>query len=298
MRLQIVSVLTFFFWSGHTLAQAPRVIVDIAPVHGLVARVMDGVGSPELLLPSTASVHSHALRPSEAALLESADIVIWVGEDLSPWLMAPIDSLASEAVVVRLLDTTGTRLLPFREDSGADDDHDHAHDEDAHDPHAWLDPENGALWLDTIAAVLSAADSGNAAVYGANAAEAKAEIAVAVGNVESLLSSPQEIRYAVFHDAYQYFEARFGLMPIGAVTLGDAAPPGPGHLARLEARLKKASTDCLLVEPKETSRLVGSLAGGALRVVQIDPMGADLTLGKEFYPALLSKLAESFDACR
>ncbi|MEM9797082.1 MAG: zinc ABC transporter substrate-binding protein [Pseudomonadota bacterium] len=123
------------------LADVPRVAVDIAPVHSLVARVMDGVGTPNLVIPSGASPHEYSLRPSEAAALQEADIVFWVGEDLTPWLESAVGTLAEGADVTTLLEAPGVSLLDFREDAlfeahdhGDHDDHGHGeHDHDDHD---------------------------------------------------------------------------------------------------------------------------------------------------------------------
>jgi zinc transport system substrate-binding protein len=117
------------------LADVPRVAADIAPIHSLVAMVMGDLGAPELVLPASADPHSHALRPSEAASLQEADIVVWVGSDLTPWMAEPIETLAGDAVHLSLLDVPGIELRGFREDANfAPHDHgDHDHDHD-HDP--------------------------------------------------------------------------------------------------------------------------------------------------------------------
>jgi len=58
------------------LADVPRVMTDIAPIHSLTAQVMGDLGTPDLLLPPGADPHDFALRPSDAAALGNADIVI------------------------------------------------------------------------------------------------------------------------------------------------------------------------------------------------------------------------------
>jgi zinc transport system substrate-binding protein len=137
---------------GTALADVPRVAVDIAPVHSLVARVMQGVGAPSLIVAPGASPHDYSLRPSEAAALQEADLVFWIGPELTPWLESAIETLAGGAAVTEMLEVDGTTELPFREgasfevhDHGdedhADEDHkDHADGEDqddhGHDEHA------------------------------------------------------------------------------------------------------------------------------------------------------------------
>ena len=286
-----------------SLAGELRVATDIAPVNGLVADVMQGIGEPRALVPPSASVHSYDLRPSAAAALENADIVIWMGAALTPWLADPVATLASGATVIELMDVPGTILLPFREEEGfghAGDEH--AAEHDAHegaDPHAWLDPDNALLWLDVIAAALAEADPDNAVRYRANAEAGQAAIADAVRAAEAELQEPNTVKFAVYHDAYQYFERRFGLSPVGAVTLGDAAAPGPAHIQSLQRQLSETGTDCLLVEPQEAGRLVRAFAeSSALRIVEIDPFGATTGSDVAHYPRLISALAASFAGCR
>jgi zinc transport system substrate-binding protein len=123
--------------AGTAMAEVPRVAVDIAPVHSLVARVMEGVGTPDLIVPAGASPHEYSLRPSEAAALQEADLVFWMGADLSPWMDSAIDTLTGDAEVTALLEADETMLLEFRENalfeahSHGDEGHDHGHDDDA-----------------------------------------------------------------------------------------------------------------------------------------------------------------------
>lgn len=113
-------------------ADVPAVATDIAPVHSLVAQVMKGVGTPDLVVAPGASPHGYAMRPSEARNLSGADLVVWVGPGLTNWLSDPLETLAGEAVHLELMEAEGMTLLPFRE-SAAFGEHDHAHGHDDHD---------------------------------------------------------------------------------------------------------------------------------------------------------------------
>ncbi|MBO6777603.1 MAG: zinc ABC transporter substrate-binding protein [Marinibacterium sp.] len=134
--------LTTVLLGGTATADVPSVAVDIAPVHSLVARVMDGIGSPDLVIPPGASPHEYNLRPSEAEALQNADVVFWMGEDLTPWLEDAVENLTTDAAITTLLEIDETNLLDFREgalfeahDHGDDEhgDHDeHEHDDDGH----------------------------------------------------------------------------------------------------------------------------------------------------------------------
>ena len=105
---------TLLFSAGLAHAEVPRVATDIAPIHSLVSMVMQGAGSPDLIIPPGASPHSYAMRPSEARAVAKADLVVWVGPSLAPWLEEPMSSLAQGAERLTLQDVEGIRLLTNR----------------------------------------------------------------------------------------------------------------------------------------------------------------------------------------
>jgi zinc transport system substrate-binding protein len=142
-----VSAITLLTGSA-ALADSPKVVTDIAPVHSLVSRVMDGIGKPDLIVPNETSPHDYRLRPADAEALESAVLVFWMGEGLTPWMERALDSLSGEATIVELLALDETKTLPFREgalfdahdhsehdDHDDHDDHDHDKEHDDHDDH-------------------------------------------------------------------------------------------------------------------------------------------------------------------
>ncbi len=285
MRACLFAILLLALPGAAAPASPPRVIADIPPVQSLVARVMDGVGAPELLTHPGASPHGHALRPSEAGALQAADLVVWVGPELTPWLARGVESLGGGASLV-LRDVDGTRLLP----AGAED--------GAVDPHAWLDPENARTWVAAIAEALGRLDPANAARYGANAAAAAAEIDDLTTRVAARLSPHAGVGFVADHDAYRYFEARFGLEKLAALTASDAAAPGPAHVQDVVRRAVEGRARCILVEPAGDRRLARLVADEAdLPVVVADPLGAALEPGPGLYPALIEALVAAFIDC-
>ena len=297
--------------AGGAHAADLNVAADIAPVHSLVSMVTEGLGTPALLIDPNASPHTNAMRPSAAAALETADAVFWVGPELTPWLDGPLTSLSSDAIRVPLLDTDGTTRLAFRESDafGAHGhgeghaeheaaDHDHTHDHDATDPHAWLDPNNASVWLTRIAEVLSDLDPDNAARYAANADEAKARIAAEVEDAQDMLAPLAERNFIVFHDAYHYFEARFGIEATGALSLSDAVPPGPARVAEIRSDITDASVVCVFSEPQFSYGLVTTITDGTdVKTALLDPLGSGFEPGPDLYPSLIRDMATQFRDC-
>ena len=135
MKLRALSALLLTTTAAN--ADVPNVVTDIPAVHSLVSQVMGDLGTPELLMKQGASPHGYSMRPSEARALQNSDLVVWIGEDLTPWLESSIENLAPEAESLELLHAHGTEVLNFRETPiFAGDDHDEHHDDhDDHDDH-------------------------------------------------------------------------------------------------------------------------------------------------------------------
>lgn len=293
--------------NGIAFADAPKVATDIAPVHALVSRVMEGVGTPDLLLGAGQSPHTTSMRPSQAQSLQDAALIVWIGPELTPWLEKPIETLAADAMRLELLDLEETKRLPYRESGLEDADHaDHGnsadgseeHDHAGTDPHAWLDPDNAGPWMNAIAEALAGLDPGNAAVYRANASAGAFEIAELATKIDALLSPVRGRPVATFHDGFQYFEARFGLVSSGSLTLSAGAAPSPAQVDHLREVLASQGVSCVFSEPQYDDRLIRAAAEGLpLRVAVLDPLGAGVAPGAALYPALLETMAASILDC-
>jgi zinc transport system substrate-binding protein len=333
-------------------ADVPRVVADIAPVHSLVAQVMQGVGTPDLIVRQGASPHEYSLRPSEAGALDQADVVFWVGDELTPWLDRSIERLAQDATVVSLLDADGTVRLQFREgpifdqddhdhddhsdgddhddhsdgddhddhadgdshdDQAAGDDHDdhadekeaghdsddeHGHDHGGVDPHAWLDPGNGKHWLDVISTELARLDPENSALYLENAAKGKADIDEAVKDISAELQSAKSTRFVVLHDAYHYFEGRFGIHAVGAISLSDASDPSPARVQSIQKNVQDLEVTCVFSEPQFNVDIVATvIENSQANSAVLDPLGVGLETGQGFYVKLLRDISGEIAAC-
>ena len=109
-----------------------KVVASIKPIHSLTSYLMDGVGKPDLIVDGYASPHGFAMKPSHAKMLQDADIIFWVGEDLENFLVKPLSSIAKKAEKIELMEIKGLEVLKFRERNIFDD---HDHDEHGHDDH-------------------------------------------------------------------------------------------------------------------------------------------------------------------
>ena len=291
-----------------TAIGAPNVVASIKPVHSLVAAVMAGVGEPTLIVKGAASPHTYALKPSDAGALESADIVFWTGHGMELFLGDALETLAGKATVVELADSPGISLLPVREggafephSDGDEAEHDHAHEEHEHgegDMHFWLDPENAKLMVTQIATTLSEADPENAASYAANAATEILALDALETELAATLAPVKDKPFIVFHDAYQYFEARFGLALAGSVTVTPDVMPGAARIDELKAKVAELGATCVFAEPNFEPTIISAITEGSeAKAGVLDPEGGALAEGAGLYGELLRGLAGSLVDC-
>jgi zinc transport system substrate-binding protein len=276
-------------------------------VHSLVAAVMEGAGTPALLVQGAASPHTYSLKPSDARALGGADIVFWVGHGMEVFLEDSIATLAPKATIVPLAESPVLELLPVREggtfephaddvEEGHDDEHEHDHGEV--DMHFWLDPENAIIMTGRIAAELVAADPANATLYQANADKLVAALGALEDEIAATLAPVQSKPFIVFHDAYQYFERRFGLTVAGSITVSPEVMPGAQRVGELHAKLQSLGPACIFAEPQFEPAVVATIAEGTgAKTGVLDPEGAGLTEGPGLYAELLRGLAASLRDC-
>lgn len=293
---------------GPTLAEAPRVAADIAPVHSLVARVMQGVATPDLLIQANETPHDFSLRPSAARTMQQADMVFWVGHILTPRLEDSLSSIATSAIVIELSEVEGTRSMAFRtnalfveeEDHHDHEEHDneHAHDHgEGMDPHMWLDPVNAAVWVDAIAGALAEFDPDNARLYAENASEARKELRTLTEEISQRLAPAANQPFVVFHDAYHYFEDRFGLQAAGALLVADGGSPSAARLQSIRQAISETGVTCVFSEPQFDPRVIQSVVSSGFRTAELDPMGIGIEPGPGLYPALLQNMSKSMATC-
>ena len=284
----------------------PNVAASIKPIHSLVSSVMEGVAVP-LLLVEAGSPHTYSLKPSQAKYLQEADAIFWVAHDVETVLEKPLDSIPKNTVVVELGETEGLVELSFREgglfDSHGHDDHDdHAKNDDhghsEHDPHFWLDPLNAKVMVREIQSQLSSMDPVNAARYESNAKKTEARLDELVTEIEAELAGLQGREFITFHDAYQYFESRFGVRAIGTITVSPEVMPGAKRLKELRAKIKKSKATCVFSEPQFEPKVVEVITSGtSARTGVLDPLGVELKPGPDLYPTLIKQMAKALKAC-
>ena len=294
--LSFLSFLTLF-----TSANADiKVVASIKPIHSLASYLMDGVAKPDLIVDGYASPHGFALKPSHAKMLQNADIVFWIGEDLENFLEKPLDSIAKKAEKIELLEIKGLNKLKFRERNIFDDHDDHdgheEHHHGEHDPHIWLDPINAKVILNEMVEHLIENDAKNATTYKSNLEKALKDIDKLT--IEVMTDLNQSTSSIVFHDAYQYFEKRFNVNVLGAFTVNTDVMPGAEQLAEIREVIEHDKVACIFSEPQFNPDIINAVAKDMdIKTGVLDPLGATLTPGKALYFDLIKNMSKSFKGC-
>ena len=298
------------FATSISVAQADiSVVASIKPVHSLVAGVMEGIGTPNIIVDGAGSPHSYSLKPSQARELQDADAVFWFGHGLETFLEKPLEAISTNAKVVELINTDGLLKLKFREggpfsEHDHDDDHkehdddhkDHAHGE--YDPHIWLDPKNASILVQKISDELSVIDPSNTDAYVNNAKKMEEKLNLLVNELKTALEPFSDEGYIVFHDAYQYFEKRFGVSAIGSVTVSPEILPGAERTIELREKIVSLEASCVFSEPQFEPKIISTLVEGTqVGTGVLDPLGASIENGPDLYFKLIRNMASSLKNC-
>ncbi len=364
IKKSIFIILVSFFFSFSAKAEV-NVVTTIKPLHSLVSSVMKGIGEPSLIIEGTNNPHTFVFKPSHAKMIEEADIIFWIGEDLEAFMEKPLDSLAEESQVISFMALSSIEKLKFREknifddhdghedeheghededdhghkDDDHDDDHDghedeheghededdHGHKDDDHDDdhdghedeheghdddhndahahahgefdaHIWLDPVNAKKMVLEIAHELSDLDPNNKVKYEDNANATIKSLDELVDSNKKILS--KDISYVVFHDAYQYFENRFGVIPAGALTLNPDVLPGAKQIADIQDVINDKGIKCIFSEPQYNPKIIETI-GNDMKISTgvMDPLGAYIDAGPSMYSDLINGIANSIKDC-
>ncbi|HEY9164138.1 MAG TPA: zinc ABC transporter substrate-binding protein [Magnetovibrio sp.] len=281
---------------AHAFA-SPKVVTSIRPVQALVYAVTGEANMPDVLLDPGTSPHAFSLKPSQAQMLQDADIVFWIGPALETALEGPLQSLGGDAHVVRLLDAPGLDLLHFEDDEHADEPKDE-HDHGPVDPHAWLSPANAAVMIDLIETELSRLAPNHAAIYAKNAKVAKNRLKLLTKQMDKLLAHTRGVPYLVQHDGFGYLARDFNLNEVGHLQTLPGREPGAKHVAQIRDAIAKQGVVCIFVEPQFTPALAKRLKEETgIRLGELDPMGSFLDLSPTLHVRIIQQVVLKMDEC-
>jgi len=250
---------------GHGSGNAPStspsnrlvVVVTTSTIVALVRSVADDVADVRILVPVGVSPETYEPAPSDIVALSSATLVFENGAGLESWLGKLIRTSAPHAHVVVLSEAIPGEARPAGTSSGGLT--------PAENPHFWLDPNYAELYVARIARELASADHANAQTYRFNAhAEINRLAQLDEWTRTRIATIPIDRRAMIaFHDAWYYFDRRYGIRDIGAIEPSPGREPSAAELAALVETARANHVRAIFAEPEFSPRLANQLAESA-----------------------------------
>ena len=304
-----------------------RIVASLKPIHSLIAAITEGVETPALLVDGAASPHGYALKPSQIALLDDAEFIVWIAPELESFLTKPLQTVATHAEILTLVDLPELTLHAFndhddhkdqhehddghddhKDQHGHDDGHDdhkdqHGHDDhhghhDGNDPHIWLDPDNAAVMIDAISSRLIALYPQHQATYQRNTARLHQRVQQLDTEIRAILTPVQTQPYMVFHDAFRYFSRHYGLRDAGVMSRHPESQLSVTEIHDAQDYVDDHNVTCLFAEPQfPANRIEAIRENNTVRVATLDALGARLNPSPDLYFTLMRTLAQTMRDC-
>lgn len=328
-KLLKISAVSAALLSAPMMANAD-VLASVKPLGFIVSSIADGVTGTQVLVPAGASPHDYNLKLSDIQKVKSADLVVWIGEDIDSFLDKPISQIERKKVIT-IADLADVKPLlskahheHFHEDGDHDHDykhehkhdhkhdhdhkHEHKHDHEHHDHdhheglttnwHVWYSPAISKIVAQKVADKLTAQFPDKKALIAQNLSDFNRTLAEQSEKITAQLANVKDKGFYVFHDAYGYFNDAYGLKQTGYFTINPLVAPGAKTLAHIKEEIDEHKVNCLFAEPQFTPKVIESLAKNTkVNVGQLDPIGDKVTLGKNSYATFLQSTADSYMEC-
>ncbi|MDN3610635.1 zinc ABC transporter substrate-binding protein ZnuA [Vibrio ostreicida] len=285
---QLIPLLAIFFIGS---VNANTILTSIRPIQMISYEITQGVTEPDVLLDSNTSPHDYALKPSDIKRIRSADLVIWFGQDLEPFLSKVLEGQTN------ILTISEIEGLELREFSGNEHEHD-SHHHGSHDPHFWLGQKQSLHVAKAISQKLSEVDPSHKEKYQSNYQAFVTKANQSFQEWQEALDPVKSVGYYVFHDAYGYFEQDYGLNHLGHFTVTPDRKPGAKTLIHIRKTLAKGDAKCVFSEPQFTPAVIESVTRGSkANIGELDPLGSQISVGPNSYFAFLQSITDSFTHC-
>ncbi|MCF6345667.1 MAG: zinc ABC transporter substrate-binding protein [Thiomicrorhabdus sp.] len=305
-----VLLLSGLLFAGTSSVLAVTVTVSIPPLAGVIAPLLGERDQLNVLLKPGVSPHGFQLRPSHLRTLQSSDLVLFVGGGMDAWIEKPVQSMSKPHIemmalpnLIQLSVREGGLWEPSPHERGRHTSHRHAHNET--DNHIWLSPLNAALMIKAVSLRLQALMPAQAQAIRIREKNWLLTLSATDAQVSRLLAPIKNQPFLVLHDAFQYFEAHYGLNGAGAIRLNPELPPSLKRIHQLREQIKAGNVRCIFKEPQfSEKRLQAVTSGLSVRIGVLDPMGGGILQGNKGsltdyvrYDAFLKQMAHALLEC-
>ncbi|MDG2176586.1 MAG: zinc ABC transporter substrate-binding protein [Gammaproteobacteria bacterium] len=280
--MRILLLISFSLAASFPVFAQPQVVTSLRPLQLIAQAITEGISEPLALLDGTQDPHHPALKPSQRLALSRADIFLWIGPQLETGFEAVANDI--EAVTISALSVPGIITLEIG---------------DQIDPHIWLDTENAIIIAAALASELGSQDEANAKNYQANLNRLINSLGDLQNEILADLDPNSFPAFAVYHNAYQYFENQFGIAHADSFTNNEEIQPGIRHILTVKKTLAQNAVQCIVVNPAiNTDNLNNQLQLDDIHFVSIDVLGHEPELESASYNDFIRHLAQSFADCR
>ncbi|WP_198235680.1 MULTISPECIES: zinc ABC transporter substrate-binding protein ZnuA [unclassified Gilliamella] len=290
--------------SGFILDANANIISSVKPIAFITQAISDGVTNTDILLPDGTSPHTYSLKPSDLAKIKTAELIIWVGEDLETFMPTILKNIDKDKQI-ELMDIPTIKSLLRTSTNNHDQHETHTHnndsDHDHHgefDEHIWLSPKIAKEIAQAVHDKLISIYPNKKDIIDENLNEFTVKLAETEQNIAKKLINVQNSGYFVFHDAYGYFESQFGLKNLGSFTINPAVQPGVQTVYAIKRELKEHQAVCVFREPQFSPAVIEKIVNGTdVRIGELNPLGTDITLSKNAYSQFLLRLTQQLLDC-
>ncbi|WP_334322928.1 zinc ABC transporter substrate-binding protein ZnuA [Gilliamella apicola] len=290
--------------NGFILDANADIISSVKPIAFIAQAVSDGVTNTDILLPDGASPHTYSLKPSDLAKIKTAELIIWVGEDLETFMPTVLKSIDKNKQI-ELMDIPTIKSLLRTSTNNHDQQETHSHNNDSdhdhhgeYDEHIWLSPKIAKEIAQAVHDKLITIYPDKKDIIDENLNEFAVKLAETEQNIAKKLINVQNNGYFVFHDAYGYFESQFGLKNLGSFTINPAVQPGVQTVYAIKRELKEHQAVCIFREPQFSPAVIEKIVNGTdVRIGELNPLGTDITLSKNAYSQFLLRLTQQLLDC-
>ncbi|MBN2646173.1 MAG: zinc ABC transporter substrate-binding protein [Thiotrichales bacterium] len=267
-------------------AAAVQITVTIPPLAGMIAPLLEPEDRIEILLKPGVSPHGFQLKPSHWQSLQNADLLLRVGSPVDAWVNKPAQGIS--ATHLALSELAGVQTLPIRQ-GGLWEKKMHSHSPEEggehsalrYDGHLWMAPHNAELMVRAASAWLQKQSPEKAGLYQQREQAWLAKLQEQDQQNQQQLAEVRNMGFLVLHDAYQYFEAHYGLKGVGSIRLNPEVPPSLKRMQALRARVQESDVQCVFQEPQFPTKQVEALtAGTSAKIGMLDPMGTQYLLAE------------------
>ena len=271
------------------------IVASIKPLQ-LIAQEIAGPDSVvSLLVPPNQSPHHFALKPSDARKVARAQMIVWIGPGMEIFLKDLLSLIPDDSVVIESMSLTGLRKYPLDRQRRSQTE---PLADSQVDAHIWLDTGNATLIAAEIVKHLLVLDPTNSSLYKNNMEKFVARLTTLRAEMAEELNAIRGVKYAVYHNAFQYFEMEFGLKHQFEFVQDSEIPPGVRQLLNARKLTDEKAISCVIKDVSARSAIIDTvLADRKIKVVTADLLGQHLSTVEHSYAGLMSRLKDNFLTC-